>query len=225
MSCSSTPAGGDSRCCPSGESYSSSAGKCLEKLTFVAVPLHYESNEFSRFKRNVKEQVNGWLEVSPLRETENPRNRVEIFYLQPSEIDEEGKKNLCKLIDVTYDEVVESEYRNEFDKAIGVSDESAGNYGGCASLPGDAEVTLDSSPESFYQEIAHNYGLEHTQDHSVMGSEPGCGAERFDEDEPNNPKSDGPAEIMNYCPGDEYYSQSSDEYDILKQRLIENGYM
>ncbi|MBC5793578.1 MAG: hypothetical protein H8Z69_06135, partial [Nanohaloarchaea archaeon] len=82
-----TPSGDSSRCCPPGESYSSSAGTCLDKMTLVAVPLHYEDDSFQQFKEDTQKQIDFFAEKTPLKELENPKSRIEVKYLRPNEVE------------------------------------------------------------------------------------------------------------------------------------------
>ncbi|MBC5793574.1 MAG: hypothetical protein H8Z69_06115, partial [Nanohaloarchaea archaeon] len=85
---------------------------------------------------------------------------------------------------------------------------------------------LNSHPKTMAHEMAHSFGLGHTKDHSGhFTSEPGCGATRGSTNYLNDAESDGAGEIMNYCTGDEYFSDGSDEYSSLKQVFQKNGWM
>lgn len=220
MSCSTLQSGG-SRCCPPGESYSSSAGTCLDKMTLVAVPLHYEDGSFQEFKETTREQVDFFVKKTPFKEVKNPRSRIEVKYLRPGEVENPETTECDRLNRYAKEVVLNSEYRNSFDKIIATTTEfQQSGLLGCAYPYSNMEVTLNSHPKTMAHEMGHVFGLGHT-----TGYLAGCGASRGNWDYRNNPESDGAGEIMNYCPGDRYFSDGSDEYSSLKQVFRENGWI
>ena len=221
MSCGATPSGESSRCCPPGQTYSSSAGSCLEKLTLVAVPINYEDGSLQDFKQVTEEQVQFFVEKSPFQEAENPRSRVEVKYLRPPQVENPGTNSCYRLNNFAQDVVLDSQYRNTYDKIIATTTEEFKdeNVAGCSTF-GDTEVTRENYPKTMTHEMGHSFGLGHTK-----GFMDGCGAVRGSREYPNNAADDGSGEIMNYCPGDKYFSDQSDEYRILKQTFERNGWL
>ena len=232
MSCSTTPSGSSSRCCPPGQTYSSSAGSCLEKLTLVAVPTYYEDGNFQDFKEVTEEQVDFFVKKSPLQEAANPRSRVEVKYLRPEQVEKPDTTSCRRLNYFAQDVVLNSEYRNTYDKIIATTTREFNdeNVAGCSTF-GNTEVTREGYPKTMTHEMGHSFGLGHTKDHSVQNSpiedyrKPGCGAVRGSRDYENDAESDGLGEIMSYCPGDDYFSDQSDEYAILKQIFEQNRWL
>ncbi len=117
--------------------------------------------------------------------------------------------------------VLDSQYRNTYDKIIATTTEEFNdeNVAGCSTF-GDTEVTRENYPKTMTHEMGHSFGLGHTK-----GFMDGCGAVRGSREYPNNAADDGSGEIMNYCPGDKYFSDQSDEYRILKQLFERNGWL
>lgn len=153
-------------------------------LDLVAVPLHYEQEEFTDFAAAAHRQVQRFAHASPLREADEevPQHRIVLHFMEPEDSEsnpdlEEPERNNG---DVDYgcsrlNDKIKTAVQNEDDlsaikdKIMGVTGadiHSGGNYDaiGCAPLFDLTEVTEGSSSTGVAsQELGHAFGMCHTE--------------------------------------------------------------
>lgn len=211
-------------------------------IHFVVVPYFYDS--LPAVQRDVEDGLAFWLETSPMRELEQPRDRIDITYIPPDAVDDPPEPTLCAATPFTDGLLRQADAHaatvdRPADRIIAVSAEPdhrrGGTMRGCTRITGNTVAVWGKSRTALAHELAHTFNMGHTSDYTGLTGDPGCGADRstaetvarelLDEPFINDPQSDGRGEIMNYCSPDRYFSTDADQYSALKTALQDAGWM
>ncbi|MEM2918896.1 MAG: hypothetical protein QXY62_05305 [Candidatus Altiarchaeota archaeon] len=188
----------------------------------VYVPLNYNTNEYDKFKEDVEEAHNYFIQKSPFRELSEPWLRIKKYIINPKDCSERVGPNLCStdVQNTIFSCVINSPYVNIADEIIGlVREGSSISTCGCSPIGGRISVAIyqycgNSSPYLIVaHEMGHSFGLYHVEE---CGAEYGCwGPNARDCNEPDRKKF-----IMTYCPDADRYGPNA--YKYLKEVKLKN---
>ncbi len=212
------------------------------RMRLVFVPIGYTQNESGEFKAMAQASVDRFLEVSPLRECDNPSAEIETYFMEPSACNISGCSDICGEYNNLSDNCQflikkcsqdsSNPYKERFDVAIGLcKNNSCGTSAcGCAKSIPSTTIAVNAVdcgsvpvPKVVSHEAGHALGLFHVKSTAGLN---GC----WDGEDgaclgPNAADCSESAEdisrmIMAYCPAMGNYGPKG--YEYLKTDKLRN---
>lgn len=212
------------------------------RIRLVFVPIGYNENESAEFKALAQASVDRFLEVSPLRECNEPSKEIETYFIDPSACNISGCSDICGEYNNLSDNCQflikncslgsSNPYSDSYNMVIGLCKNiSCGDScGGCAAdipsrsvVSNSAECGGTPAYRIVTHEMGHGFGLYHVK--SVYDLNGCWDGEQVACYGPNKADCNESAEdisrmVMAYCPSMDDYGPAG--YSYLRDSKLKN---